>query len=95
LQSKNFLAIKKLAIEKLCLKMMSDLGQGEHVEPELKEMVTIYFSDIVGFTTLSSSMNSLKVFNMLERLYRRFDELAEKYCVFKLETIGDGEFVAF
>ena len=29
------------------------------------------------------------VMNMLDRLYRKFDVLSEKYDVFKVETIGD------
>ena len=28
---------------------------------------------------------------MLDRLYCSFDELAEKYSVYKIDTIGDGE----
>ncbi len=36
-------------------------GQGEKVAPEHKEMVSVYFSDIVGFTSLSSTISSAKV----------------------------------
>jgi hypothetical protein len=33
-----------------------------------------------------------QVTDMLDRLYTQFDDLADDNCVFKLETIGDGEF---
>jgi class 3 adenylate cyclase len=65
--------------------------QGERVQPEHKDMVTVYFSDIVGFTKLSSTIDSSKVTDLLARLYNKFDTLADQYEVHSLETIGDGE----
>lgn len=66
------------------------LSEGAKVEPEHFDCVTIFFSDIVGFTTLSSQMTPMKVSNMLDRLYNKFDDLSHKRGVHKLETIGDG-----
>jgi len=65
------------------------LRDGRKVEPESKEIVTVFFSDIVGFTTLCSKIDAVKVSDMLDRLYSRFDGLATLYDVFKIETIGD------
>jgi hypothetical protein len=65
------------------------LMEGRKVEPESKECVTIFFSDIWGYTELGGSMGPHLVMNMLDRLYRKFDVLSEKYDVFKVETIGD------
>lgn len=62
---------------------------GEKVEPEHHACCSIYFSDIVGFTTISSFLTAEEVSDMLDRLYVAFDELAEQHGVFKLETIGD------
>jgi len=65
------------------------LKAGRKVEPESHELVTIFFSDIVGFTDISQSMSPIKVSEMLERLYTCFDKLARAHKVFKVETIGD------
>ena len=48
-----------------------------------------FFSDIVGFTTISATLTPIKISDMLDRLYNKFDALSHKYGVFKVETIGD------
>eukprot|EP00529_Nitzschia_sp_RCC80_P008017 CAMPEP_0113500784 /NCGR_PEP_ID=MMETSP0014_2-20120614/32547_1 /TAXON_ID=2857 /ORGANISM="Nitzschia sp." /LENGTH=1271 /DNA_ID=CAMNT_0000395211 /DNA_START=158 /DNA_END=3973 /DNA_ORIENTATION=+ /assembly_acc=CAM_ASM_000159 len=65
------------------------LRDGRTVEAEHKDSVTIFFSDIVGFTTLSSTMEPRKVADLLDRLYTQFDQLSQKYDCYKVETIGD------
>jgi class 3 adenylate cyclase len=65
------------------------LRDGRKVEPEQRDMVTIFFSDIVGFTEISAELPAMKVSDLLDRLYNRFDELSRDHDVFKVETIGD------
>lgn len=65
------------------------LRDGRKVEPEHKDCVTIFFSDIVGFTDLATKLPPAKVANLLDRLYHVFDDLSVKHDVFKVETIGD------
>ncbi|EGD76817.1 TKL/DICTY4 protein kinase [Salpingoeca rosetta] len=70
------------------------LEEGKKVHPEHKDDVTIFFSDIVGFTNISAQLTPAAVSDMLDRLYSAFDELTEKHGVFKVETIGDAYMAA-
>lgn len=65
------------------------LKAGKKVEAESHDMVTVVFSDIVGFTTMSEQLSPLKIAHLLDRLYHSFDELCRKHHIFKVETVGD------
>jgi len=52
------------------------------------------FVDIVNFTRLAEGMSPQQVFAMLNRIFSSFDELAEKFGVEKIKTIGDAYMVA-
>uniref|UniRef100_A0A061R1S9 Guanylate cyclase soluble subunit beta n=1 Tax=Tetraselmis sp. GSL018 TaxID=582737 RepID=A0A061R1S9_9CHLO len=83
----------KLLKEILPSTVIDRLHGGERRIADSLDDVTVLFSDIVGFTDLAGSVPTTAVVEMLDKLFRKFDELTEAHCVYKVETIGDAYMV--
>ncbi|PNH02565.1 Guanylate cyclase soluble subunit beta-2 [Tetrabaena socialis] len=70
------------------------LAQGSTSVATYHPMVTILFSDIIGFTSMCTEIPATSVMTFLNRLYSQLDSLCDVYGVYKVETIGDCYMVA-
>lgn len=65
------------------------LKAGEAAIADSFASVTVLFADLVGFTRISSSITPEELVGTLNELFSEFDELARRYKVEKIKTIGD------
>jgi len=69
------------------------LKAGSHVEPELFPEASVYFSDIVSFTTLASESSPMQVVTMLNDLYLMFDTTIAKFNVYKVHLSDNAHLI--
>jgi len=81
----------ELLHELLPPKVAQQLRLNLPVLAESYDMVTILFSDLVGFTALCSNEQvvPMDIIKLLNKLYTMFDVISNMHNVFKVETIGD------
>jgi adenylate cyclase len=98
-QIQQTLAIEQEKVEQLLLNMLpgpivAQLKNSQNSIAEYFEEATILFADIVNFTSLSEQLDPLELVALLNRIFCRFDELAERFGLEKIKTIGDAYMVA-
>jgi adenylate cyclase len=70
------------------------LNDGETLIADRFEAVSILFADIVGFTPAAATMSPGNLVGMLDRTFSAFDELALRFGIEKIKTIGDSYMAA-
>ena len=80
---------EELLLNTLPLKVVNELKEKGKSEPESFDNVTVYFSDIVGFTNISSTLEPKKLIAELNEMFTVFDDIMEKHQCERIKTIGD------
>ena len=93
-KEKELLEVEQLKTEKLMLNILprpiaDRLKRGEKNISGSYPDVTILFSDLVGFTKMSSQTSATDLVKLLNDLFTLFDKRADALGVEKIKTIGD------
>lgn len=70
------------------------LKKGEKIIADEYPQASILFCDIVDFTSMMVKIGTSKMFDILGHLFDELDDLAQKYGVEKIKTIGDSYMAA-
>lgn len=73
-------------------KVANELKATGKTTPESFENVTIFFSDFVGFTKISTTLEPAYLINELSDIFTGFDAIMEKHGCERIKTIGDAYF---
>lgn len=79
----------KLLLNILPYRIANDLKEKHYTEPESFENVTVYFSDVVGFTKLASHLEPKALIDELNEIFTAFDNIIEQNHGERIKTIGD------
>ena len=80
---------EQLLLNTLPLRVVNELKENGYSKPESFENVSVYFSDIVGFTTVSTKLEPAVLIKELNDIFTVFDDIMEKFECERIKTIGD------
>ncbi|HVU17627.1 MAG TPA: adenylate/guanylate cyclase domain-containing protein [Candidatus Didemnitutus sp.] len=97
-QEKQALEIEKEKSERLLLNILpksiaARLRHSERTIAERYSAVTVLFADLVDFTALTNRTDPEELVSLLNDLFSRFDQIADRLGLEKIKTIGDSYFV--
>ncbi len=85
---------KSLLTRILPAPVVKRLDAGESMIADRFQSVSILFSDLVGFTSMSTHMSPTELILTLDEVFSAFDAIAERFGVEKIKTIGDAYMAA-
>lgn len=80
---------EKLLLNVLPLKVAAELKEFGKSEPQLFENVSVFFSDMVSFTALSTKIEPKRLISELNEIFTAFDEIMDNNACERIKTIGD------
>jgi urea transport system substrate-binding protein len=84
---------EELLLNILPLPIAQRLKRAESTIADSFADVTVLFADLVNFTEFSAQIPPTKLVELLNKIFSRFDLLAEKHGLEKIKTIGDAYMV--
>ena len=98
-EAEDKLAVEHERSESLLLNILpasisARLKAGDNAIADGFAQVSVVFADIVGFTELSSRLPPEELVRILNDVFSRFDDLADRFGLEKIKTIGDAYMVA-
>lgn len=93
-QQKEEIEKEKERSDKLLLNILpeavaEELKRNNKATPRYFPEVSILFSDFIGFTKLSEGMSPQELVEVLDGIFRQFDQIVERHQLEKIKTIGD------
>lgn len=93
-KTNRIIALEKDKSESLLLNILpeetaDELKKQGTVEAKKIDSASVLFTDFVGFTRLSGSVEPEKLIKDLDKYFGAFDEITTKYELEKIKTIGD------
>jgi class 3 adenylate cyclase/AmiR/NasT family two-component response regulator len=88
------LQVEKRKSDQLLLNILpssvaNDLKETGQTVPQVYPEVTAFFSDIVGFTKISSELEPARLIELLNEMFTAFDRIMEKHACERIKTSGD------
>lgn len=79
----------KLLLNILPAETAEELKTNGYAEAKQFDMVTVMFTDFVGFTKLAETLSAQELVSEIDHCFKNFDLIISNYPIEKIKTIGD------